>query len=289
MINFYDFISNSNLFKKFEVNELLFCEYKCIITEPVMPLWSHLNIFTYVLGGKKKWKTQQNEYMLKRGDSVFVKKGANIVEQFFDEDYCVLTIFVPDDFIKNVIKKYEIKMPGNNLKNISDKIIRLKLDEVLETYFHSVLSYFPKPDPPPKNLLKMKFEELLVDILSSNNNPDLTFYFRDLCNYNKISIREVMEDNFNYNLQLEEYSKLCGRSLSSFKRDFDEIYGISPGRWLTNKRLNFSKYLLETTDKSIDEIIFESGFKNESHFIRIFKEKFGTTPLKFRTTLQNSF
>jgi len=45
--------------------------------------------------------------------------------------------------------------------------------------------------------------------------------------------------------------------------------------------------LLENSNKNIDEIIFESGFKNQSHFGRIFKEKFGKPPLKYKSLSAN--
>jgi len=42
---------------------------------------------------------------------------------------------------------------------------------VLKTYFQSVLAYFPLPDPPPANLLKIKFEELIIYLLSNQKKP----------------------------------------------------------------------------------------------------------------------
>jgi transcriptional regulator GlxA family with amidase domain len=55
-----------------------------------------------------------------------------------------------------------------------------------------------------------------------------------------------------------------------------------------NKRLEFARVLLETTDGSVADISFESGFENTSHFIRAFKSKFDTTPLKYRQTIHSS-
>jgi AraC-like DNA-binding protein len=91
-----------------------------------------------------------------------------------------------------------------------------------------------------------------------------------------------MEENFYKNLSLSEYARLCAKSLSVFKRDFSSLYGCSPGKWLTGKRLEYSKYLLEVTNIDIEELMLESGFNNTSHFIRIFKERYGTTPLRLR-------
>ncbi len=284
MINFFDFINNSDRFKKFKVDELLFCEYKCPIDQDKVAIWSHNNVFFYVLSGKKKWKTMKSEYMMYQGEAAFVKKGANVIQQYFEEAYCVLTIFIPDNFIKNVIEKHQLKLSMDK-KIISDKVIRINVDEVLTTYFQSVLSYFLKPDPPLKDLLKLKFEELIISLLSNNSNLELTSYFKEISLSNKISLNDIMEENFYYNLGLDEYARLCGRSLSVFKRDFEATFNTTPGKWLTKKRVQFAKYLIENSEKTLDEIILDSGFKNQSHFIKVFKDTYQTTPSKFKRNL----
>jgi AraC-like DNA-binding protein len=91
-----------------------------------------------------------------------------------------------------------------------------------------------------------------------------------------------MECNFYFPMTLQEYAKLSARSLSAFKSDFKELYGMSPGKWLKKKRLVYSRYLLKHTEKSVTEVVFDSGFQNTSHFSREFKNEYGCGPLSFR-------
>ena len=93
---------------------------------------------------------------------------------------------------------------------------------------------------------------------------------------------DVMLNNFHHDLQLEEFAKLCGRSLSAFKRDFKTVYRQTPGKWLMIKRLEYARKLLITTDLNISEIGFDSGFRNSSHFNKLFKEKYNVTPKQYR-------
>jgi AraC-like DNA-binding protein len=90
-----------------------------------------------------------------------------------------------------------------------------------------------------------------------------------------------MEANFFSHLSLEDFSRLCGRSLSAFKQEFKDIFHTTPGKWLLEKRLEYSRYLLETTGMSIDEVCMISGFENRSHFNRTFKDRYNLTPAKF--------
>ncbi len=286
MINVQDFIENGQLFKKFKVDELLFTEINCPVEDDDSGsgLWWHHNFFAYALAGEMALKTLRGEYIFKAGDCIFAKKGSLIsATHHIQEDFCELRVFVPDDFIRAVFLKYKISPVEPKSEEKSDTLIPLASDDLLEAWFHSLLPYFNRSAPPPKALLKLKFEELLMDILSTNKHRPLKCYFDELCRSGRCSIQEIMEANFMKNLTLREFSRLCGRSLTAFKVEFESIYHTSPGRWLRERRLEYSRYLLETTQSHIDEICYMSGFENSSHFIRVFKDKYGLPPGKFKT------
>ena len=288
MFNLLEFVSGNTLFKQFKVNDLLFLEYKCVADQAAVKVWSKHNYFLYVVRGKKVWQSCRAKYCLQAGEAIFVKKGANIIHQFFEEDFCSLMIFVPDHFISNVIKESASLVPKCTVDN-TDTVISLYVDEVLGAYFPSVLSYFAKKEQPPGNLLEIKFKELILDLMSSPLNASLSGYFGSLCDGSKTSLRETMESHFIYNLKLEEFAHLSGRSLSSFKKDFINTFNSPPGKWLQKRRLEHAKYLLELTDKNINELAFETGFENTSHFIRIFRQTYGVTPLQFKKTIMEPF
>ena len=282
MENMQDFIESSPFVKKIMVDELLFTEFKCPLDEKSSSVWWHNNFFAHILTGETVLKTPRQEYTLKAGDSVFAKKGSVISYNLVHEDFCELLIFVPDDFIKAVVKKYNVSISSTSFPKEVDTIIPLVPDDLLTAYFHSLLTHFRLSLPPAEPLLKLKFEELLLTILLGDNHGPVKNYFSELCRSAKTSIKEIMEANFFSNLSMEEFAKLCGRSLSGFKQDFKNIYHTTPGKWLQEKRLEYSRYLLKTTGNSLDEICIGSGFENLSHFIRVFKNRYGLTPGKFK-------
>ena len=101
-----------------------------------------------------------------------------------------------------------------------------------------------------------------------------------------IDIERVMEENFLFNLKVEEFAKLCGRSLSAFKRDFRAIFKTSPSRWIKSKRLEYARSLLIGSNLNVNQICYDSGFINVSHFIKSFKEKYELPPHKYRSQNQ---
>ncbi len=97
-----------------------------------------------------------------------------------------------------------------------------------------------------------------------------------------IDIEIVMLEKFLFNLKVEEFAKLCGRSLSAFKRDFKNTFNTTPSRWIKSKRLEHARVLLIESNLNINQISYDCGYRNSSHFIKSFKEKYNIPPRKYR-------
>lgn len=98
----------------------------------------------------------------------------------------------------------------------------------------------------------------------------------------KNTIQEVMRNNIFTEATLTELAALCGMSLSMFKNEFRLNFHSSPHKWLTEKRLTHARLQLITTNRSVADIAHECRFNNSSHFIKLFKERFHTTPYAYR-------
>ncbi|MEQ8627218.1 AraC family transcriptional regulator [Ekhidna sp.] len=282
MLDFYHFVKDNPQFRQFKVDEFLFTAYDCPLEESPLTYWVDKNYFCFIIKGGAKWKTPKEEILFKVGDAVFLKKGAHRVLKIQEGEFCALLIFMPDEFISTVIKT-DIDVKDKPLQNQAiESIIPISLDQSLLDYFHSVLNYFSQSTTPSKSLLKVKLRELVVNIATGKTNPALAECFSKIAYCTKIDLKAVMEENFTFNLNLTDFARLSGRSLATFHRDFAKTFQTSPGQWLKQKRLEYARHLLKTTDLSVNEITMEIGLENTSHFIKIFKECYNDSPLKYR-------
>ena len=283
MVNLHSAIKNSNLFSKIQVSELLFVEYTCMREETRLGIWSDNNYFAFISSGKKIWESIYHSYEVYNGDILFIKKGANLTHQFFDDGFCAIFIFIPDDFIKDFLSRNPSYLDVSQIDlSGQDAVLRIDKDELLENYYHSIQSYLSLSEKPNEQLLKLKFEELLLSLFSNKKHRPLTDYFISLCQNQEYHMSRVMEENFAYNLRLENYAQLCHMSLSAFKKSFKQYYATTPGNWLKNKKLDLAAHKLLSSDSSINQISLHCGFEDTSHFIRVFKEKYQLTPLQYR-------
>jgi len=81
-----------------------------------------------------------------------------------------------------------------------------------------------------------------------------------------------------YNLPVEKFAQLTGRSLAGFKRDFQKIFDMSPRHWLQQKRLSEAMHLIEKKRKKPSAIYLDLGFESLAHFSASFKKKYGKAP-----------
>jgi AraC family transcriptional regulator, exoenzyme S synthesis regulatory protein ExsA len=148
-------------------------------------------------------------------------------------------------------------------------------DEFLKSYFLSLVPYINKTKQATPRLANLKIREAIELLLQSN--PDFKYLLFDFTEPYKIDLEEFMQQNYMFNVPVETFAKLTGRSLSGFKRDFTKIFHASPKQWLRDKRLIEAHYLIKHKKKRPADIYLDLGFENLSHFYFSFKHKFGVT------------
>jgi AraC family transcriptional regulator, exoenzyme S synthesis regulatory protein ExsA len=281
--NYYERVkAQPEIFKQFAYKDLLFIYYDCPLLVCKQDVWSQCNYLLYAVTGNKGFHTPDRSWTLLEGTAIFVKKGACIIERFSEDTLCLMAFFVPDSYLRSFLGSNPDLMRRDVASGPTDIVIPVEVDTIMKGYYQSVLPYFTSGIRPPEDLLELKFRELLLNILSNPANEALSGYLQTLAAPHHDDLRQIIEANCYYNLSLEDYAKLCNRSLSSFKRDFQEIHHTPPGQWFLNKRLMRARELLFTSEKSINDISFECGFENNTHFSRVFKKQFGFSPLQYR-------
>ncbi|MBQ5937958.1 MAG: helix-turn-helix transcriptional regulator [Bacteroidaceae bacterium] len=223
--------------------------------------------------GRQTWTVGKNEMiLLRRAQSVSYEKQGSEETGLFESQLFAIN----DELLKDFLTSQQVQIPqmteelGTQVSPMSDRLV---------VYCWSLSPYFNDPSQVNPGLLRLKVMELLYNVMDCSKN-----IFRQMLQLRqpvKTDIHRVVEENYTSPISLDELAYLSGRSLSSFKREFQDIYGESPARWIREKRLSKAQEMLRSSSLSVADVAYSLGFENPTHFSRIFKQQYGSSPISY--------
>ncbi|TXK49251.1 helix-turn-helix domain-containing protein [Pontibacter qinzhouensis] len=101
-------------------------------------------------------------------------------------------------------------------------------------------------------------------------------------------LKEIIQDQVdtNLSLSLSEIAKGLEVHPAYVSREFAKYFdNMSYGEYIRKLRIEKALHLLQTTDHSLSEIAYLTGFSDQSHFTRIFKKFIGQSPSEYKKSL----
>lgn len=99
-------------------------------------------------------------------------------------------------------------------------------------------------------------------------------------------VLDLIEQGLSGRLHVADLA-LCARmSIFHFAREFKRFAGVSPYRYIKNRRIESAKRLLAASDLAVGEISYRVGFSTPSHFSAEFRKGTGANPAEWRRTHQ---
>jgi len=192
-----------------------------------------------------------------------------------NENQKAILFILKDD----ILRKYAIENQiETDEKFQGHSNIRIFENAFLEGFFNSLIPYYQSNRQISTQLCILKVKEAVELLLQTK--PGLKNFLFDFSEPHKIDLEKVMLSNYKFNVPIEDFAKLTGRSLAAFKRDFQRQFGLPPRQWLRSKRLTEAHHQIETNKKKPSSIYLELGFESLAHFSYSFKKQFGYAPTK---------
>lgn len=204
-----------------------------------------------------------------------------------------------------------VQVPGDSQYSLPDDseywdVLYLEFSsECLPLLYHIHLSCGPAFHLESSSTLPERMKQLYADAISNqlasvfDNSKAAYAFLLDLADYAlenpalsspRVTLAKNYLDSNYYNtdLNLDEVADAVGLSKYHLCREFNHLYGISPGKYLANLRLQKScALLLQSHQHTIAEIASMVGFSNDNYFCKVFRKAFGTTPTQYRLQNQN--
>ncbi|WP_341226544.1 AraC family transcriptional regulator [uncultured Arcticibacterium sp.] len=269
-------------FESLKIQELTFVAYRSDVYPSKNEVFFEENAVIYVIEGEKRFTNTESDVTVTKGDVFFIRRGYYLMSESIDESYKSLVFFIEDKLIKDFVdQNIELFPEEKKVSYDNSALLVLHSNDKFGKFAESVLPYFKSKTKYLNQFLKLKLHELLLHLMEFDNDDKLRSVLRLIYRGEKEDLGYLMQNYYLKPLTISELSKLSGRSLSGFKRDFQEQFGVSPAYWIRSKRLSRAAFLLKNSDKNVSEVAEEVGFESISHFIKLFKETYGKTPAKY--------
>jgi AraC-like DNA-binding protein len=260
-----------------EVSKIPHIIYSCLAQrsrggEQFVPMY----ILTYLIAGTSQIYMDGEMHHFASGEYRFMRR--NQLASFTKHppaigDYRAVSIAIDQATLRSMSDELNLH-PARRYSG--QALLRLPQHILLQSYFDSLEPYINDPAELSTVLTNLKVREAVMILLQLR--PELNDLLFDFSEPGKIDLEAFMNANYRFNVGLDRFAYLTGRSLATFKRDFEKIFQESPSRWLVQKRLEDAYFLLSVRKRRVGEVFAEVGFKDLSHFSQAFKKAYGVAP-----------
>lgn len=234
------------------------------------------HVFSYMVSGSQDMFLNGKTYSYAAGDFRFFAK--NQLAKFVKRppvdggEFKTISVLLDQATLHQISE--EMNLSATQAYK-GENALTLKPNELFKNYIESLIPYLNSTN---NALTQLKVKEAIMILLETN--PALQSILFDFTAPGKIDLQAFMNAHYKFNVNLNRFAYLTGRSLASFKRDFEKIYGTSPNRWLQQKRLEDAYFLIKEKKQKITDVYLDVGFKDLSHFSFAFKKAYGIAPSK---------
>lgn len=241
---------------------------------------NHSHVLVYIYSGELKINERGKITRLRRGECAFIRKdiGVQMIKKAHNgKQFKAIFLMFTAKFLRDFYNRLNRTTLPKEAKRNKISLYKLPANRPdILSLFESMKPYFDSNIRPTDELLQLKMIEGVYVLLHTSKSLYASIF--DFADPWKIDILEFLEQNYMNDLSMEEIANYTGRSLSTFKRDFKKYSSLSPQKWLIRRRLEAAHELINKGGRKVSEICYDVGFKNLSHFSKIYKEMFGVTP-----------
>ena len=189
-----------------------------------------------------------------------------------------------DNVIQSCEKVSFSQLYALNVRN-EKEMCPLEIRPELQLFLELLINYL-KDGAGCIHFHEVKLKELFWNIRFYYTKTEQAVFFHPLLG-NDHEFRKVVLDNYRNARTVKELARLCGNSLSSFKRKFLREFKEPASEWLQKQINRMIKHKLADENIPIGDIADELYFSTQSQFCRYCKRHFGYAPREWRKLLKH--
>lgn len=233
-------------------------------------------VFTVIKGAGYICKNNNKKYAFDSSQFILLPPEASMSIDI-DAHTKYLELELKDELLRYVNEKVSIDFSIDCYSIIKDNFLLGSSTPVIKECFSKTVNIILNPDKNIGFLLDLYAQELAYNLMQIKGADQiLSIGFQSPIN---MAIK-YMYDNLSEPISLRKIAAGLNMSESSFSQCFKRATGITPKEYLTNIKLSKAKDMI--FHSSVSEVAYDLGYDNISHFISLFKSKYGMTPKQYK-------
>lgn len=234
--------------------------------------------FCTILEGHKHVSVNSNTDFTYQPDQFILLPPHSNVHMDIESPTKALVFELNDDLLKRVTERISLDIKADYDSLAEDRFFRGSISGVLRGCLNKLSDVSANGEQNKKFLLDLYAQELVYYLVNIKGVQQIINLEQDNPIYKSI---KYMQKNIMQPMSVSQLAYDLNMSEANFCNLFKKVMGISPKEFMTNLKLAKAKELLK--DQNVTEAAFDLGYENISHFISLFKTKYGITPKQYKS------
>ena len=245
------------MFNNIENVKLLFATYAQRKKVCVTNRKSHILILR--VGGVGIHKFKEKTLNAPVGSMIFIPKGSSYTFEPLGEEPCTSVVV---SFFADINDPQAMVFDGANFPGLQNVFMNIYKNLKLHTSY--------------SNLMCLSWFYSILAYLAAQE--DTTYSDKRKYNLIKPAIDYIEENFFDTTLKTDTLHTLCNVSSAYFRKVFKSNTGLSPQKYIEEKRLEYALYVIKEHEYPISKVAEMCGYNDPLYFGTVFKKKYGISP-----------
>lgn len=244
------------------------CDYKS---------YEYSRLCTIIEGKKNVTVNNDVKFSYEPGRFILLPPHSN-VHMDIDVPTKALVFELNDELLKKVTEKISVDIDADYDSLKEDRFFLGDINEELGECLKKLTVVSAKPDKNKEFLLDLYAQEMVYNLIKIKGVQQVIKLEHDNAIHKSL---KYIKDNITQPISISQLAYDLNMSETNFCNSFKKIEGITPKEYITNLKLAKAKDMLK--NQNVTEVAFNLGYGNISHFIALFKNKYGITPKQYKS------
>ncbi|WP_071394706.1 AraC family transcriptional regulator [Bacillus tuaregi] len=273
----------TNFKRDVELADGLETDYMKILFYDLSPMDCDYKTYEYtrlctILDGRKHVSVNEDiQFTYQPGQFILLPPHSN-VHMNIDTSTKALVFELNDTLLKGVTEKISLDFEADYDALLEDRFFLGTITHLLGKSLDKLMDISTKAEKNKEFLIDLYAQELVYHLVQIKGVHQIINIEQDHPIFQTI---KYIKENIKQPISIKQLASDIYMSETNFCNSFKKVVGLTPKEYITNLKMLQAKELLKL--HNVTEVAYELGYENISHFIALFKNKYGMTPKHYKS------